>query len=88
MKEIVASIKNMTIKMKLIVLFIAVGIMPLVIVAILAYAQSASALDAKTYAGLGSIAEYKTRVLEDWIHDRMTDDPLAGDMMTKEEVSG
>lgn len=49
------------------------GIVPLVFVAILAYSQSASALDAKTYASLGGIAEYKTRVLEEWIHDRMAD---------------
>jgi methyl-accepting chemotaxis protein len=65
--------KNLGIAPKLVVAFIAVGILPLVISGVASLQNSRTALESEAFAKLAAIAEYKTRALESWVHDRMAD---------------
>jgi len=73
MAKILSIFKNMNIGPKLITFFLLVGIIPVAVVGVLAYTNASSALNDQAFNNLAGIAEYKTRVLESWVHDRMAD---------------
>ena len=69
----IGKIKNLGIGPKLILAFLAVGILPLAVSGVMSLQNSRAALENEAFTKLAAIAEYKTRALQDWVHDRMAD---------------